>query len=109
MEHPTRNNHQSTLEKGDELRTKYREDKKLKDLLSKRNRSIRAHNIKPVDEKTYKELYEKTIEYASKIIKNLNRLLEDSIHKTGRISITQISQRASSQVTAAAQNIFGTK
>jgi CRISPR-associated protein (TIGR02710 family) len=59
--------------------TKFMQDKKLKDLLSKRNTSILAHNLKPVTQKTYTELYKKTIEYAALTITNLKQLIEDSM------------------------------
>ena len=64
--------------KNDPLGTKFWQDKKLKNLLTKRNTSILAHNLKPVNRKTYAELHQKTIEYASLAIKNLNQLLNDS-------------------------------
>ena len=64
--------------KGDELGKKYLQDKKLKDLLSKRNASILAHGTTPVTQETYKQLYQKTVEYAKITIKNLNKLLEMS-------------------------------
>jgi len=75
---PLARSYQILEEKDDELGKKYREDKKLKDLLSKRNQSILAHGTTPIDQKTYQELYKKTIKYASTIIKNLNKLLKDS-------------------------------
>jgi CRISPR-associated protein (TIGR02710 family) len=65
--------------KGHYLGKKFIEDKKLKDLLLKRNTSILAHDLKPVNQKTYIELNQKTIRYAKAIIKNLNQLLEDSM------------------------------
>jgi CRISPR-associated protein (TIGR02710 family) len=64
--------------KKDPLGTKFTQDKKLKDLLNKRNTSILAHNLKPVTQKTYTELHQKTIEYAKATAKNLNQLIEDS-------------------------------
>jgi predicted MPP superfamily phosphohydrolase len=60
------------------LGTKFMQDKKLKDLLSKRNTSILAHNLKPVTQQTYAQLHQKTIEYATMAIKNLKQLLKDS-------------------------------
>lgn len=60
------------------LGTKFMQDKKLKDLLLKRNTSILAHDLKPVTQKTYTELHKKTIEYAALTIKNLNQLAKDS-------------------------------
>jgi len=60
------------------LGKKFAQDEKLRNLLSKRNTSILAHDLKPVDRKTYKELYTKTVEYATLTVKNLNQLLKDS-------------------------------
>jgi predicted MPP superfamily phosphohydrolase len=60
------------------LGKKFAQDKKLKDLLSKRNTSILAHNLKPVTQQTYTQLHQKTIEYATTTIKNLKQLLKDS-------------------------------
>jgi len=57
---------------------KFTQDKKLKDLLSRRNTSILAHNLKPVTQQTYTQLHQKTIEYATMAIKNLKQLLKDS-------------------------------
>ncbi|MGC9346385.1 MAG: hypothetical protein ACP5ER_06325, partial [Candidatus Bathyarchaeales archaeon] len=75
-----------TLEKNYELLNtknhplgkKFTQDKKLKNLLTKRNTSILAHNLKPVNQKTYRELHQKAIEYSSSTIKNLKQLIEDS-------------------------------
>jgi len=64
--------------KGDEIGKKYLQDRKLKDLLSKRNTSILAHGLTPVTQETYKQLYQKTIQYAKTTINNLKELLEMS-------------------------------
>lgn len=64
--------------KDNPLGLKFTQDKKLKDLLTKRNTSILAHNLKPVNKKTYMELRQKVTEYASLIVKNLKQLLKDS-------------------------------
>ena len=64
--------------KKDKLGEKYIKDKKIQNLLSKRNFSILAHGTKPVNKETYKELLKKMIEYASETIKNLKELLKDS-------------------------------
>jgi len=77
-------------ELGDNLGKTFNEDKKLKDLLSKRNNSILAHNIKPVNQQTYIELHKKTIEYSLQTVKNLKKLLEDS--KFIKLQIKNISQ-----------------
>lgn len=75
---PLEKSYELLEEKGDELGIKYRDDPKLRDLLSRRNRSILAHNIEPVTEQTYRELLEKTLEYASATAKYLKELLRDS-------------------------------
>lgn len=64
--------------KNDPLGKRFIQDKKLNDLLSKRNVSILAHALTPVRSETYTELCEKTIQYASTVIDNLNRFLIDS-------------------------------
>ncbi|MCS7120772.1 MAG: TIGR02710 family CRISPR-associated CARF protein [Candidatus Bathyarchaeota archaeon] len=64
--------------KGHEIGKKYVEDRKLRDLLSKRNTSILAHGLEPVKEETYIELREKVIEYAEAAVPNLEQLIEDS-------------------------------
>jgi len=66
---PLQRNYELLAAKGNPLGIKFIQDKKLKDLLSKRNRSILAHDLKPVNRKTYQELHWKTKEYASLTIK----------------------------------------
>ncbi len=63
---------------GDTMGQKYTHDEKLKNLLSKRNTSILAHGLKPVNKDEYNQLYKKVKEYAEETIPNLNQLLEDS-------------------------------
>jgi len=63
---------------GDPLGQKYLEDRKLKNLLLKRNASILAHGQTPVTKQTYIQLHKKTIEYAEVTIKNLRQLMENS-------------------------------
>ncbi|MCX8177605.1 MAG: hypothetical protein N3F10_04820, partial [Candidatus Bathyarchaeota archaeon] len=41
---------------GDEIGQKYAQDKKLKDLLSKRNASILAHGLQPIKKHEYTQL-----------------------------------------------------
>lgn len=65
--------------KNDELGKKFAQDNELKNLLTKRNNSILAHGLNPVDEETYLRLYEKAIQYASLIAEKLDQLLQDSI------------------------------
>ena len=56
----------------------YLENNKLKDLLKKRNSSILAHGLEPVEKETAKELFEEVKEYAKIILPELNELLEDA-------------------------------
>jgi len=63
---------------GDPLGQKYLEDRKLKNLLLKRNASILAHGQTPVTKRIYIQLHKKTIEYAEATIKNLRQLMENS-------------------------------
>ncbi|HEC92565.1 MAG TPA: hypothetical protein ENI51_06210, partial [Candidatus Atribacteria bacterium] len=53
-----------------------KEDKELLDLLSKRNSSILAHGLEPIDEKTAKRFYEKVLEIARRSIKDFNKKIE---------------------------------
>ena len=56
----------------------YLENKKMQDLLQRRNNSILAHGLEPVEKEVADELYEKTKEYARIIVPDLEKLLEDS-------------------------------
>jgi len=58
---------------GDEL-GELKDDKKLVDLLSKRNASILAHGIDPISREDAERLYEKVVEIASKVIENLDEM-----------------------------------
>jgi len=62
----------------DELGQKFLQDRKLRNLLSKRNTSILAHHLTPVTQETYRELYQKTLEYAKIVVKNLDQLIRNS-------------------------------
>ncbi|MCS7096103.1 MAG: TIGR02710 family CRISPR-associated CARF protein [Nitrososphaerota archaeon] len=63
---------------GDEIGQKYAQDKKLKDLLSKRNASILAHGLQPINKHEYTQLYNNVKDYAKTVIPNLTQLLADS-------------------------------
>jgi len=67
--------------KGDHLGTKFTNDNKLRNLLKRRNSSILAHGIKPVDKDVYRELSEKVLQFASLILTNLDTLLSQSTFK----------------------------
>lgn len=61
--------------KEDPLGQKYLEDSTLRNLLAKRNTSILAHGLTPIQKETWQKLHEKTIEYARNIIENLQELI----------------------------------
>lgn len=64
--------------KNDDLGKKFFEDKKLQDLLSKRNFSILAHGNKPVMKETFDDLLEKINSYCNLVIKDIEKKLCDS-------------------------------
>ena len=64
--------------KGDDMGKKFIEDKKLKDLLKKRNDSILAHGLSPVSKEDFEELKDKTIPYAQSTVIEFDQLLSDS-------------------------------
>ena len=63
---------------GDPLGQRYKNDRKLRDLLSKRNMSILAHGQTPIARQVYAQLHKRTLEYAGNLIKNLRQLIENS-------------------------------
>jgi len=56
---PLQRDYELLAAKDSPLGIKFIQDEKLKDLLSKRNKSILVHNLNPVDRKTYQKLYGK--------------------------------------------------
>ncbi|MCD6474476.1 MAG: TIGR02710 family CRISPR-associated protein [Thermoplasmata archaeon] len=60
---------------GDELGN-MKEDKELNNLLKKRNDSILAHGTTPISKEDAEKLYEKVIEMASKVIKDLKKKMK---------------------------------
>jgi len=64
--------------KNDKLGQAYEKDKRLRDLLTKRNNSILAHGLEPVGHAIYEELLEKVRSYAAMAVSNLDQLLQDS-------------------------------
>lgn len=56
----------------------YLENKRLRGLLQKRNNSIRAHGLVPVERGVAEDLYEKAKEYARAIVPELEELLKES-------------------------------
>jgi len=64
-------------EKGDKL-GELPESSKMRDLLSKRNFSILAHGLTPVDKETYLKMKAEIHEAASQLIPSLDTLIKDS-------------------------------
>ena len=54
----------------------YFENKRLKDLLKKRNSSILAHGLEPVEKETAEGLFNEVKEYARIILQNIDELME---------------------------------
>ncbi len=63
---------------GDPVGQIYQDDRKLKDLLSRRNASILAHGQTPITKQVYIQLRKRTLEYAKMTVKNLTQLIENS-------------------------------
>lgn len=64
--------------KGCDLGAQYLNDEELKDLLSRRNRSILAHGHEPVKKETYERLVEKVLALARQAVDGIDALLDDS-------------------------------
>ncbi|MBE9593515.1 MAG: hypothetical protein IMF19_08540, partial [Proteobacteria bacterium] len=62
----------------EEADTVYLENKKLKNLLKKRNSSILAHGLEPVEKDTAKELFDAVNVYAKIVLPELNELMEEA-------------------------------
>jgi len=63
---------------GDPMGHKYQKDKRLKNLLKKRNMSILAHGQTPVTRQVYIQLNKKVMEYAKEAVENIGQFLENS-------------------------------
>lgn len=61
---------------GEELGKKFDNNKKLKDLLKRRNESILAHGLKNITREEYEELMEKTTELALEVYPDVEFLME---------------------------------
>lgn len=60
----------------DDLGKTFTNDKRLKDLLKKRNDSILAHGMTPIAQKNYNELYDKTLELARILTTQIDDLMK---------------------------------
>jgi len=54
----------------------------MKDLLSKRNTSILAHGLSPIDEKTYLDLKKEVYQAVVARLPSLDGLIQDSTFRT---------------------------
>ncbi len=61
--------------KGEKKANNYLENKKLQGLLSKRNSSILAHGLLPVEKKTYTDLREQVLKLASEFYPGIDEFL----------------------------------
>lgn len=63
---------------GDDLGKKFINDSAVKDALKKRNNSVLAHGLGPVNKAAYEKLLAAALEYATATVKNLDVLLDES-------------------------------
>lgn len=59
-----------------EIGKRFKEDKELHNLLTNRNNSILAHGNKPIKEEDTRKLYDRVLEYAKILFKDINVLIE---------------------------------
>lgn len=63
---------------GDEVGKKFIEDNRMKDMLAKRNSSILAHGLVPVEEEDGERMFGKVREYVELVVKDFDILEEES-------------------------------
>ena len=68
--------------KGDSIGKKFIEDKELGGQLSKRNCSILAHGLEPLNKEEYQKLLVKTLDLAQSLLPNLKQDMQDSTFAT---------------------------
>ena len=62
---------------GDKVGQRYQEDRLLQDLLRRRNTSILAHGLKPVEQKDYLDLRDAIIPYAKEAVPSVDTLMSE--------------------------------
>ncbi|MGQ9546581.1 MAG: TIGR02710 family CRISPR-associated CARF protein [Dehalococcoidia bacterium] len=62
----------------DELGKRFLADHELRDFLSKRNKSILAHGLKPIEKSDYEQLSRKVLDFARVAVTDLDHLLGES-------------------------------
>jgi len=63
---------------GDEVGKKFLEDKKMQDLLSRRNNSILAHGLVPVKQEDAERMFESVREYVELVVEDAEGLMRES-------------------------------
>lgn len=63
--------------KGDKIGLRYQEDRWLQNLLRRRNTSILAHGLKPVEQKDYLDLRDAVIPYAKDAVPSVDTLMSE--------------------------------
>jgi len=63
--------------KGDKIGLRYQEDRRLQNLLWRRNTSILAHGLKPVEQKDYLDLRDAIIPYAKDAVPSVDTLMSE--------------------------------
>ena len=75
---PLRKDFELLQDLGDEVGKKFLEDKKMQDLLSKRNNSILAHGLVPVKREDAERMFESVREYVELVVEDAEGLMRES-------------------------------
>ena len=75
---PLRKDFELLQDLGDEVGKKFLEDKKMQDLLSKRNNSILAHGLVPVKREDAERMFESVREYVELVVEDAKGLMRKS-------------------------------
>ena len=75
---PLRKDFELLQDLGDEIGKKFLEDKKMQDLLSRRNKSILAHGLVPVKREDAERMFESVREYVELVVEDAEGLMRES-------------------------------
>ena len=75
---PLRKDFELLQDLGDEIGKKFLEDKKMQDLLSRRNKSILAHGLVPVKREDAERMFESVREYVELAVEDAEGLMRES-------------------------------
>jgi len=75
---PLRKDFELLQDLGDEVGKKFLEDKKMQDLLSRRNNSILAHGLVPVKREDAERMFESVREYVELVVEDAEGLMRES-------------------------------